>query len=161
MEADPTSCFISLPHTGPSELASSSLRRRIVWRNVTSDYFLSAQWAGTSSHWHLLACSLHRRPLLTCAIPSAALPLLSFLFCLLSAWSGGINPTVVLGVLCTLCPGHSWGWSSLGHLQWHGRLKQLLQNHQEKWGMGIPGFFCHKGGMRVVWSHVAEGNLDR
>lgn len=35
-------------------------------------------------------------------------------------------------------------WTNLGHLQWHGRLKQLLQNHQEKWDMGIPGFFCHK-----------------
>lgn len=61
-----------------------------------------------------------------------------------------------------LCPGQSWGRPSLGHPQWYGRNpKQLLQNHQEKWDMGIPGFFCHKGGMRVVWTHAAEGNPGR
>lgn len=79
----------------------------------------------------------------------------SFLFCLV--WRHKPN----------CCPGSVWHpvpWAKLG-MTWlraspvPWQAKAAITKPSEKWDMGIPGFFCHKGGMRVVWTHAAERNL--
>lgn len=116
--------------------------------------------------WNVLSLapllhSLRRSPLLmcnhNCRSASALIPFLPF--CLLLGQTGGINPTGPGSILHSLCPRKSRGEPSLEHPQ--QSLKELLQNCQEKSDMGIPGSFCHKGGIRVVQTHAAERNIGK